>query len=103
MHTANYSLFLAAETDSAIPKYKFHLLIQWAEVIGVRLDEMIAAEKLTYNQVNSTLLDGEKQKELLSQDEEEDFLDEGRTKLNIPKNSSISKVWFSVQNFTYTQ
>lgn len=52
--------------------------MQWAEVIGARLDEMIAAEKLTFDQVNSTLLDGEKQKELLSQDEEEDFLDEGK-------------------------
>lgn len=43
---------------------------------------MIAAEKLTFDQVNSTLLDGEKQKELLSQDEEEDFLDEGKTHSN---------------------
>ncbi len=40
---------------------------------------MIATEKLTFDQINSTLLDGEKQKELLSQDEEEDFLDEGKS------------------------
>lgn len=40
---------------------------------------MIAAEKLTFDQVNGSLSDGEKQKELLSQDEEEDFLDEGKT------------------------
>lgn len=52
--------------------------MQWAEVIGGRLDEMITAEKNTFDQVNSTLSDGEKQKELLSQDEEEDFLDEGK-------------------------
>lgn len=48
-------------------------------MIGARLDEMIASEKLTYDQVNNGLLDGEKQKELLSQDEEEDFLDEGKS------------------------
>lgn len=57
----------------------FLLTVQWAEVIGARLDEMIAAEKLTFDQVNNGLSDGEKQKELLSQDEEEDFLDEGKS------------------------
>lgn len=61
--------------------FNYYLLTvsQWAEVIGARLDEMIAAEKLTYDQVNNTLSDSEKQKELLSQDEEEDFLDEGKS------------------------
>ncbi|XP_037051116.1 protein unc-80 homolog isoform X4 [Bradysia coprophila] len=52
------------------------MFYQWAEVIGARLDEMIAAEKIMFDQVNNTLSDGERQKELLSQDEEEDFLDE---------------------------
>lgn len=38
---------------------------------------MIASEKQTFDQINQTISDVDKQKELLSQDEEEDFLDEG--------------------------
>lgn len=53
-------------------------LLQWAEILGVRLEEMVLAEKQTFEQVNLSLNDPEKQKELLQQDEEEDFLDEGK-------------------------
>lgn len=76
----SFSLISVAENSvySCCCLTQFTCTVQWAEVIGARLDEMIAAEKLTYDQVNSTLSDGEKQKELLSQDEEEDFLDEGK-------------------------
>lgn len=38
---------------------------------------MIATEKQNFDQINYSLNDPEKQKELLMQDEEEDFLDEG--------------------------
>lgn len=40
---------------------------------------MIAAEKQNFDQINQTITDVDKQKELLSQDEEEDFLDEGES------------------------
>lgn len=49
---------------------------QWAECIGIRLEEMIKNEKANYDQISSTLHDPEKQKQLILQDEEEDFLDE---------------------------
>lgn len=51
---------------------------QWAEILGIRLEEMVATEKQNFDQINYSLNDLEKQKELLMQDEEEDFLDEGR-------------------------
>lgn len=56
---------------------------------------MIASEKLTYDQVNNGLLDGEKQKELLSQDEEEDFLDEGKS----IRNENVFFLHFCSQKF----
>ena len=48
----------------------------WAETLGIRLEDMIAKEKTTFDQVTLSLNDLEKQKQLLQQDEEEDFLDE---------------------------
>jgi len=38
---------------------------------------MISNEKQNYNQMTNNLNDPEKQRQLLLQDEEEDFLDEG--------------------------
>jgi protein unc-80 len=52
------------------------MFYQWAESIGIRMEEMIKNEKQNYDHVSSTLSDVEKQKLLLQQDEEEDFLDE---------------------------
>ncbi|XP_071051603.1 protein unc-80 homolog isoform X3 [Onthophagus taurus] len=49
---------------------------QWAEVLGARLEEMINEDKQLDVSINSMVLDENKQKELLIQDEEEDFLDE---------------------------
>ncbi|KAG5670539.1 hypothetical protein PVAND_000795 [Polypedilum vanderplanki] len=49
---------------------------QWAECIGIRLEEMIKNEKSNYDNIQSSLNDVEKQKQLNLQDEEEDFLDE---------------------------
>ncbi|EDW38859.1 GL13705 [Drosophila persimilis] len=49
---------------------------QWAEMVGARLEEILFTERLQYEAVNASLTDPEKQRELLQQDEEEDFLDE---------------------------
>ena len=45
-------------------------------MLGARLEEIIFTEHLQYEAVNASLTDPEKQRELLQQDEEEDFLDE---------------------------
>lgn len=52
------------------------MFYQWAESLGIRLEEMIKTEKASYDHIASTLNDSEKQKQLVLQDEEEDFLDE---------------------------
>ncbi|KAH8311397.1 hypothetical protein KR044_006087 [Drosophila immigrans] len=49
---------------------------QWAEMVGARLEEILFTERLQYEALNASLTDPEKQRELLQQDEEEDFLDE---------------------------
>ncbi|XP_058983127.1 protein unc-80 homolog isoform X4 [Musca domestica] len=49
---------------------------QWAEMLGARLEEILFTERLQYENVNASLTDPDKQRELLQQDEEEDFLDE---------------------------
>lgn len=49
---------------------------QWAELIGQRLEEMIQDDKLLEPQISVLVSDEQKQKELLMNDEEEDFLDE---------------------------
>lgn len=53
------------------------MFYQWAEVLGSRLEEMITEDKKNEGLINSMVLDEAMQKELLLQDEEEDFLDEG--------------------------
>lgn len=45
--------------------------------MGQRLDEMIFNEKQKYPSINEQVKDPEYQKELLIQDEEEDYLDDG--------------------------
>lgn len=52
------------------------MFYQWAEFLGARLEEMIVAEKQSFETVNLLINDPEKQRRLLQQDEEEDFLDE---------------------------
>ncbi|XP_037944678.1 protein unc-80 homolog isoform X2 [Teleopsis dalmanni] len=49
---------------------------QWAEMIGARLEEILFTERLQFESLNASLSDPDKQRELLQQDEEEDFLDE---------------------------
>lgn len=55
------------------------MFYQWGEVIGMRLEEMLIREKQNYDKVDASLNDPDKQNELVQQDEEEDFLDEGKT------------------------
>ncbi|XP_050510714.1 protein unc-80 homolog isoform X5 [Diabrotica virgifera virgifera] len=52
------------------------MFYQWAEVIGQRLEEFMNEDKALHPQVSAMVADEQKQKELLIQDEEEDFLDE---------------------------
>lgn len=53
------------------------MFYQWGEVIGMRLEEMLVREKQNYDKVDESLTDPDRQNELVQQDEEEDFLDEG--------------------------
>lgn len=46
-------------------------------MLGCRLEEMVNEDKAHQNQILNLVTDESKQKELLMQDEEEDFLDEG--------------------------
>lgn len=52
------------------------MFYQWAEFLGARLEEMVMTEKQSFETVNLIINDPEKQRRLLQQDEEEDFLDE---------------------------
>ncbi|XP_046393341.1 protein unc-80 homolog [Ischnura elegans] len=52
------------------------MFFQWAEAIGARLEEMVMEDRQNVDLVSSMVSDETKQKELLLQDEEEDFLDE---------------------------
>ncbi|XP_017782231.1 PREDICTED: LOW QUALITY PROTEIN: protein unc-80 homolog, partial [Nicrophorus vespilloides] len=52
------------------------MFYQWAEILGARLEELINEDKANAPNISAMILDENKQKELLLQDEEEDFLDE---------------------------
>ncbi|KAJ8932970.1 hypothetical protein NQ314_014301 [Rhamnusium bicolor] len=52
------------------------MFYQWAEVISQRLEEFANEDKNFQAQITAMVTDEQKQKELLIQDEEEDFLDE---------------------------
>nr|CAH7758097.1 unnamed protein product [Callosobruchus chinensis] len=65
---------------------------QWAEAIGQRLEEMMKEDKNLQPQIATLVSDEQKQKELLIQDEEEDFLDEAflrETYQTLPKSSRM--------------
>lgn len=55
------------------------------------MDDMLSTDRKNYDQYTSNLSDPERQKQLLQQDEEEDFLDESRVTF-IRRNSKSSKV-----------
>ncbi|GLV31802.1 uncoordinated 80 [Carabus blaptoides fortunei] len=52
------------------------MFYQWAEALGTRLEEMIVEDKQNESLITSMVTDEAMQKELLVQDDEEDFLDE---------------------------
>ncbi|XP_071635615.1 protein unc-80 homolog isoform X3 [Temnothorax longispinosus] len=52
------------------------LFYQWAEAIGARLEEFLTEDKQNMEQVTSIVSDESKQRELILEDEEEDFLDD---------------------------
>uniref|UniRef100_A0A8D8WHB4 Protein unc-80 homolog n=1 Tax=Cacopsylla melanoneura TaxID=428564 RepID=A0A8D8WHB4_9HEMI len=52
------------------------MFFQWAEALGVRLEELLAEDRQHIPEVINMMSDDTKQKELLIDDEEEDFLDE---------------------------
>ncbi|KAG6441335.1 hypothetical protein O3G_MSEX001738 [Manduca sexta] len=57
------------------------LFYQWAEAIGNRLEEMLIEDKKHIDTVVNLVTDPDGQRELLQQDEEEDFLDEASIRL----------------------
>ncbi|XP_061939232.1 protein unc-80 homolog isoform X8 [Apis cerana] len=52
------------------------LFYQWAEAIGTRLEELLLEDKQNFDQVIAMVSDENKQRDLITEDEEEDFLDE---------------------------
>ncbi|EGI65756.1 Protein unc-80-like protein, partial [Acromyrmex echinatior] len=52
------------------------LFYQWAEAIGARLEEFLAEDKQNMEQITSIVSDESKQRDLILEDEEEDFLDD---------------------------
>ncbi|XP_011346095.1 protein unc-80 homolog isoform X3 [Ooceraea biroi] len=52
------------------------MFYQWAEAIGSRLEEFLAEDKQNMEQVTNVMFDESKQKDLVLEDEEEDFLDD---------------------------
>ncbi|XP_073952386.1 unc80, NALCN channel complex subunit isoform X3 [Choristoneura fumiferana] len=57
------------------------LFYQWAEAIGNRLEEMLVEDKKHIDNVINMVTDPDGQRDLLQQDEEEDFLDEASIRL----------------------
>lgn len=47
------------------------------QAIGTRLEEFLAEDKVNIEQVTSIVSDESKQRDLVLEDEEEDFLDDG--------------------------
>ncbi|XP_076295580.1 unc80, NALCN channel complex subunit isoform X9 [Lasioglossum baleicum] len=52
------------------------LFYQWAEAIGARLEELLLEDKQNMDQITAMISDEGKQRDLIIEDEEEDFLDE---------------------------
>ncbi|XP_053975913.1 protein unc-80 homolog [Hylaeus volcanicus] len=52
------------------------LFYQWAEAIGARLEELLHEDKQNVDQMIAMVSDESKQRDLIIEDEEEDFLDE---------------------------
>lgn len=65
------------------------MFYQWGEVIGMRLEEMLLREKQNQDKIDASLNDPERQSELVQQDEEEDFLDEGKNSVKIERDTAV--------------
>ncbi|KAL0832090.1 hypothetical protein ABMA28_001576 [Loxostege sticticalis] len=76
---------IAKNTVSSSPQLRRRLagklFYQWAEAIGNRLEEMLIEDKKHLENVAALVTDPDGQRELLQQDEEEDFLDEASIRL----------------------
>lgn len=79
------------------------MFFQWGEVIGMRLEEMLMREKQNHDKVDASLNDPDKQNELVQQDEEEDFLDEGKPKISKKKIDRFSIIIYSLSQHQLTQ
>lgn len=52
------------------------------QAIGARLEEFLTEDKQNMEQINSAVSDESKQRDLILEDEEEDFLDDGDSLIN---------------------
>lgn len=78
------------------------MFYQWGEVIGMRLEEMLLREKQNHDKVDATLNDPDKQNELMLQDEEEDFLDEGIF-IEVVDKCSVSYKYSRYSNYSISE
>uniref|UniRef100_T1IVG6 Uncharacterized protein n=1 Tax=Strigamia maritima TaxID=126957 RepID=T1IVG6_STRMM len=60
------------------------MFYQWAEALGVRLEELLNAENVQINDVLSTITDESKKRQLRQEDDDEDFLDEASVNSSCP-------------------
>lgn len=68
-----------------LEKFLHKKLYKWLRIqqaIGARLEELLAEDKQNVNQVIAMVSDESKQRDLIIEDEEEDFLDEGKLQCN---------------------
>jgi hypothetical protein len=62
---------------------KLYIYVLFLEAIGARLEEMMHEDKQNVANIVAMVTEGCHQKELLIEDEEEDFLDEGLRVINV--------------------
>ena len=62
---------------------KLYIYVLFLEAIGARLEEMMHEDKQNVANIVSMVTEECRQKELLIEDEEEDFLDEGLRVINV--------------------
>lgn len=66
----------APRRTHAMQRHAGKMFYQWAEALATRLEELLWQDKQNEPQINSMINEEQGQKDLLTQDEEEDFLDE---------------------------
>jgi hypothetical protein len=65
-------------------------------MLGSRLEEILQEEQSTGGNVTSLITDESTQRQLLQEDEEEDYLDEGSF-----KKANLLTIWQLTQRFTF--